>query len=69
VDSVDSASGTVAGTEDACGVSGTAAPPRLGRRLAGVLSNGKLTEVSDVKTFVALDAPGTLIEAVVAMSA
>jgi pimeloyl-ACP methyl ester carboxylesterase len=38
--------------------------PGLGRRLARVFSNGKLIEVSDAKTFVALDAPGAVIDAI-----
>jgi pimeloyl-ACP methyl ester carboxylesterase len=42
--------------------------PSLGRRLAGCFSNGKLVEVSDAKTFVALDDPGAVIEAIAAIT-
>jgi pimeloyl-ACP methyl ester carboxylesterase len=38
--------------------------PSLGRRLAGVFSNGKLIEVPDAKTFVALDNPEAVIDAI-----
>jgi pimeloyl-ACP methyl ester carboxylesterase len=38
--------------------------PSLGRRLAAVFSNGKLIEVPDAKTFVALDNPGAVIDAI-----
>ncbi|MGB6208773.1 alpha/beta fold hydrolase [Mycobacterium sp.] len=38
--------------------------PSLGRRLAGVFSNGKLIEVPDAKTFVALDNPEVVVEAI-----
>ena len=41
-------------------------PPRLGRRLAGVFSNGKLIEVPDAKTFVSLDDPDAVIDAIAA---
>jgi pimeloyl-ACP methyl ester carboxylesterase len=40
--------------------------PRLGRRLAEVFSNGKLIEVPDAKTFVSLDNPGAVIDAIAA---
>jgi pimeloyl-ACP methyl ester carboxylesterase len=40
--------------------------PSLGRRLAGLFSNGKLIEVPDAKTFVALDNPGAVIDAIAA---
>ena len=40
--------------------------PRLGRRLAGVFSNGKLIEVHDAKTFVSLDDPDAVIDAIAA---
>lgn len=42
--------------------------PGLGRRLAELFSNGKLIEVHDAKTFVALDKPGTLIDAITSIS-
>jgi pimeloyl-ACP methyl ester carboxylesterase len=38
--------------------------PGLGRRLAAVFSNAKLIEVPDAKTFVALDNPETVIDAI-----
>jgi pimeloyl-ACP methyl ester carboxylesterase len=38
--------------------------PSLGRRLAGVFSNGKLIEVPDAKTFVAIDNPEAVIDAI-----
>jgi pimeloyl-ACP methyl ester carboxylesterase len=38
--------------------------PSLGRRLAGVFSNGKLIEVPDAKTFVALDNPEVVVDAI-----
>jgi pimeloyl-ACP methyl ester carboxylesterase len=40
--------------------------PNLGRRLAGVFSNGKLIEVPDAKTFVSLDNPDAVIDAIAA---
>jgi pimeloyl-ACP methyl ester carboxylesterase len=43
--------------------------PSLGRRLAGVFGNGKLIEVSDAKTFVSLDSPGAVIDAIAAITA
>ena len=43
--------------------------PDLGRRLAGKFSNGKLIEVPTGKTFVALDNPGVVIDAIAAISA
>ncbi|OBG24630.1 alpha/beta fold hydrolase [Mycobacterium sp. 852002-51057_SCH5723018] len=43
--------------------------PGLGRRLAGLFSNGKLIEVPDAKTFVALDDPNAVIDAIAAISA
>jgi pimeloyl-ACP methyl ester carboxylesterase len=43
--------------------------PGLGRRLAGLFSNGKLIEVPDAKTFVALDDPDAVIDAIAAMHA
>lgn len=41
--------------------------PELGRRLAGLFSNAKLIEVPDAKTFVALDDPQAVIDAVAAI--
>ena len=38
--------------------------PSLGRRLAGVFSNGKLIEVPHAKTFVALDNPQAVVDAI-----
>lgn len=43
--------------------------PGLGRRLAGLFSNGKLIEVPDAKTFVALDDPDAVIDAIAAINA
>jgi pimeloyl-ACP methyl ester carboxylesterase len=43
--------------------------PALGRRLAGLFSNGKLIEVPDAKTFVALDEPDAVIDAIAAINA
>lgn len=43
--------------------------PDLGRRLAGLFSNGKLIEVPVGKTFLALDNPGPVIDAIAAISA
>lgn len=43
--------------------------PALGRRLAGLFSNGKLIEVPDAKTFVSLDRPEAVIDAIVALAA
>jgi len=40
--------------------------PSLGRRLAGVFSNAKLIEVPDAKTFVSLDNPDAVIDAIAA---
>ena len=40
--------------------------PSLGRRLAEVFSNAKLIEVPDAKTFVSLDKPEAVIEAIAA---
>lgn len=40
--------------------------PSLGRRLAEVFSNGKLIEVPDAKTFVSLDNPEAVIDAIAA---
>jgi pimeloyl-ACP methyl ester carboxylesterase len=40
--------------------------PSLGRRLAEVFSNGKLIEVPGSKTFVSLDEPGAVIDAIAA---
>ena len=40
--------------------------PRLGRRLAEVFSNGKLIEVPDAKTFVSLDNPDAVVDAIAA---
>jgi len=40
--------------------------PSLGRRLAGVFSNGKLIQVPDAKTFVSLDNPAAVIDAIAA---
>ncbi|ORV18515.1 alpha/beta fold hydrolase [Mycobacterium celatum] len=41
--------------------------PQLGRRLAGLFSDAKLIEVPDAKTFVALDEPQVVIDAVAAI--
>lgn len=41
--------------------------PELGRRLAGLFVNTKLNEVPGAKTFVALDAPETVIDAIAAI--
>ncbi len=38
--------------------------PNLGRRLAGVFGNAKLIEVPDAKTFVSLDNPDAVIDAI-----
>ncbi len=38
--------------------------PNLGRRLAGAFGNAKLIEVPDAKTFVSLDNPGAVIDAI-----
>jgi pimeloyl-ACP methyl ester carboxylesterase len=38
--------------------------PSLGRRLAAAFGNGKLVEVPDAKTFVSLDNPGAVIDAI-----
>lgn len=43
--------------------------PALGRRLAGLFSNGKLIEVPDAKTFVSLDRPDAVIDAIVEIAA
>ena len=43
--------------------------PSLGRRLAGLFSNGRLIAVPNAKTFVALDAPGAVIDAIAAITA
>ena len=43
--------------------------PGLGRRLAGLFSNAKLIEVPDAKTFVALDQPDAVIDAIAAITA
>lgn len=51
------------GQEDRCFT------PALGRRLAGLFSNGKLIEVPDAKTFVSLDQPDAVIDAIVAIAA
>ena len=40
--------------------------PSLGRRLAAAFSNGKLIEVPDAKTFVSLDNPQAVIDAIAA---
>jgi pimeloyl-ACP methyl ester carboxylesterase len=40
--------------------------PRLGRRLAEVFSNGKLIEVPNARTFVSLDNPDAVIDAIAA---
>ena len=39
--------------------------PSLGRRLAAVFSNRKLIEVPGAKTFVSLDEPGAVVDAIV----
>lgn len=44
-------------------------PPDLGRRLAELFSNGKLIEVPDAKTFVSLDNPEAVIDAIAAITA
>ena len=38
--------------------------PSLGRRLAAVFSNGKLIEVPGSRTFVSIDQPGAVIDAI-----
>jgi pimeloyl-ACP methyl ester carboxylesterase len=38
--------------------------PRLGRRLAGAFGNAKLIEVPDAKTFVSLDNPDAVVDAI-----
>jgi pimeloyl-ACP methyl ester carboxylesterase len=43
--------------------------PALGRRLAGLFSNAKLVEVPDAKTFVSLDEPEAVIDAIAAITA
>jgi pimeloyl-ACP methyl ester carboxylesterase len=43
--------------------------PALGRRLAGLFSNGNLIEVSDAKTFVALDQPDVVMNAIAKITA
>ena len=43
--------------------------PALGRRLAGLFSNGKLIEVPDAKTFVALDRPDMVMNAIEGITA
>ncbi|MGH3971488.1 MAG: alpha/beta fold hydrolase [Mycobacterium sp.] len=43
--------------------------PGLGRRLAALFSNAKLIEVPDAKTFVALDEPDAVIDAIAAITA
>ncbi|OBI17723.1 alpha/beta hydrolase [Mycobacterium sp. E2327] len=43
--------------------------PGLGRRLAGLFSNAKLIEVPDAKTFVALDQPDAVIDAIATITA
>jgi pimeloyl-ACP methyl ester carboxylesterase len=43
--------------------------PALGRRLAGLFSNGNLIEVPDAKTFVSLDRPDVVMNAVVEITA
>ncbi|MCV7259154.1 alpha/beta fold hydrolase [Mycobacterium shimoidei] len=42
--------------------------PSLGRRLADLFSNSKLIEVADAKTFVSLDDPDAVIDAIVAIT-
>ncbi len=51
------------GQEDRCFT------PGLGRRLAGLFSNGKLIEVPDARTFVSLDRPDAVVDAIVAIAA
>ncbi|OBI94192.1 alpha/beta fold hydrolase [Mycobacterium sp. 1245805.9] len=43
--------------------------PGLGRRLAGLFKNAKLIEVPDAKTFVALDQPDAVIDAIATITA
>jgi pimeloyl-ACP methyl ester carboxylesterase len=43
--------------------------PSLGRRLAALFSDSTLIEVPDARTFVSLDAPGAVIDAVAAVHA
>ena len=38
--------------------------PSLGRRLAAVFGNGKLIEVPGARTFVSIDQPGAVIDAI-----
>jgi pimeloyl-ACP methyl ester carboxylesterase len=42
--------------------------PALGRRLAGLFKNSTLIEVPDARTFVSLDAPGAVTDAIVGAS-
>lgn len=51
------------GQEDRCFT------PGLGRRLAALFSNATLIEVPDAKTFVSLDRPDAVIDAIVAIAA
>ncbi|MEB3981502.1 alpha/beta hydrolase [Mycobacterium sp. 663a-19] len=43
--------------------------PVLGRRLAGLFGNATLIEVPDAKTFVALDCPDAVVDAIAAINA
>lgn len=43
--------------------------PGLGRRLAGCFSNAKLIQVPDAKTFVSLDDPDAVVDAITAITA
>jgi pimeloyl-ACP methyl ester carboxylesterase len=43
--------------------------PVLGRRLAGLFSNGNLIEIPDAKTFVALDRPDVVMNAIAEITA
>ena len=43
--------------------------PSLGRRLAALFPDSTLIEVPDARTFVSLDAPGAVIDAVAAVEA
>jgi pimeloyl-ACP methyl ester carboxylesterase len=51
------------GQEDRCFT------PGLGRKLAALFSNAKLIEVPDAKTFVSLDQPHVVIDAIAALNA
>jgi pimeloyl-ACP methyl ester carboxylesterase len=43
--------------------------PSLGRRMAELFPNSSLIEVPDAKTFVSLDDPGSVVDAIAAVGA